>query len=301
MPALPQGAAETAWRDLRVTWPGRNLLQMCGNTNRPHTRSAATMGNRKCLVQVHVADIGANIARSRQPNHRIEVRAVKINLTAMIVDYFADVLDGFLKYAVCRGVGNHQSSKPVRKLSCFCFQICDVDIAGLRAFDHHNVKSCHRSTRRIGAVSRRGDEADIAAIFTARSMIGANSEQSGIFALAAGVRLQRNSVKASNLAQPIFQFHDHFADTLSMAIRRKRMQTGDRSPRHGHHFRSCIQLHCARTKRDHCAIQCQILVCQPPQEAHHLRFRAVFVEYRLCHERARTLLWHPAFRICAQR
>ena len=48
---------------------------------------------RERLVQVQVADVGADRRRARQPDLRVHVRAVHVDLAAVLVDDRADVLD----------------------------------------------------------------------------------------------------------------------------------------------------------------------------------------------------------------
>ncbi len=84
MPALPQGAADTAIRDLRVTCPGRNFFK-CATTpigRHPVRRLRAEC---KSLVKIHMADICAYVAGAGEPDHGIEVCAIQVNLTAMFM------------------------------------------------------------------------------------------------------------------------------------------------------------------------------------------------------------------------
>ncbi len=113
------------------------------------------------------------------------------------------------------------------------------------------------------------------------AVIGADGEQSGIFALAAGIGLQADGVEAGDLRQPAFQFADHGAIACRMAGRREGMQIGDARPAHRHHLGGRIELHGAGAERDHGAVERQVLVGQPAQEAHHLGFRLVLMEHRL--------------------
>ena len=58
------------------------------------------MRDTKCLVQVEVRDVGTKLARRGQPDERVEVRAVEIDLSAMIVHRRADVRDVRFVHAV---------------------------------------------------------------------------------------------------------------------------------------------------------------------------------------------------------
>ena len=56
------------------------------DADRPHARPAAAMRDAEGLVQIHVADIGAELRRPHQADQRIEIGAVEIDLAALLVD-----------------------------------------------------------------------------------------------------------------------------------------------------------------------------------------------------------------------
>ena len=101
---LPQGAAEIGGialappgRDHRVTRQvGR---QVGGNRDRAHAGPAAAVRNRERLVQVQVAHVGADCRRARQADLRVHVRAVHVDLAAVLVHDRADFLDRLLEHA----------------------------------------------------------------------------------------------------------------------------------------------------------------------------------------------------------
>ena len=61
--------------------------------DRPDSRAAAAMRNAERLVQVQMADIGADRGGRRQPHLRIHIGAVHVDLAAMLVHHGADVAD----------------------------------------------------------------------------------------------------------------------------------------------------------------------------------------------------------------
>ncbi len=73
---------------------------MRGHTNRSHARTAATMRNAERLVQIDVADIGAEFGGPAHADLRVQVRAVHINLAAVLMNDFAYFFDGLLKHTV---------------------------------------------------------------------------------------------------------------------------------------------------------------------------------------------------------
>ena len=90
MLALPHGAADTArmalapaGRDQRVARQVRREVRRHGN--RPHARPAAAVRDGERLVQVQVADVGADRRRTRQADLRVHVGAVHVHLPAVLV------------------------------------------------------------------------------------------------------------------------------------------------------------------------------------------------------------------------
>ena len=73
--------------------PGQVRRQVRGHADRSHARAAAAVRDRERLVQVQVADVGADRRRARQPDLRVHVRAVHVDLAAVLVDDGADLAD----------------------------------------------------------------------------------------------------------------------------------------------------------------------------------------------------------------
>src|SRR5690606_3497184 len=103
-------------------------------------------------------------------------------------------------------VGDHQGGKVLTVLGGLGAQVVDVDVAtGVTSGDHH-AHACHVRGRRVGAVGRGRDQADVAAAFATALVIGADRQQAGVFALGAGIGLQRHGVIAGGGAEHSFQF-----------------------------------------------------------------------------------------------
>ena len=99
------------------------------HADRAHARAAAAMRNAEGLVQIEVADVGAVIAGPRQPDLRVQVGAVEIDLAAMAVHDVADIADVLLEHAVRRGIGDHHGGEVFRMLLRLGAEIVDVDVA----------------------------------------------------------------------------------------------------------------------------------------------------------------------------
>src|SRR5207249_2255177 len=82
--------------------PRKEANEMLRNTDWSHSRATAAVRNAERLVKVQVADIGANVRRPAQADHRVHVRAVHVHLATVLVDDLANLDDRFLEHAVSR-------------------------------------------------------------------------------------------------------------------------------------------------------------------------------------------------------
>src|SRR5215831_10553324 len=87
---------------------GKKGSQMTGNGDRTHPWSAAPVGNAKRLVQIQMTDIRADVAGPTNPNLRIHIRAIHIDLAAVGMNDLANAPDIGLEYPVGGWVGQHQ-------------------------------------------------------------------------------------------------------------------------------------------------------------------------------------------------
>ena len=92
-------------------------------------------------------------------------------------------------------------------------------------------------------MGRGWDQAHGALWLAVADVIGADDEQAGIFALCAGIRLQRDRVIAGDLAEPGLQLFEHLVITGRLGGRRERMQAAEFRPGHRDHFGGGVQLH----------------------------------------------------------
>ena len=73
---------------------------MCFDTYGTNTGSTATVRNAEGLVQIEMRHITAKLARMCSTNHRIEIRAININLTAGRMNPLAHITDFSFKDTV---------------------------------------------------------------------------------------------------------------------------------------------------------------------------------------------------------
>ena len=164
---------------------------MFRHADRAHARTAAAVRNAKSFVQIEMANIRADIARPAKTDLRVHVRAVHVNLAAVRVDDLANFADGRFENAVRGRIGHHQRGQIARMLRRpWRADRRDRCRHPSRQRDRDDFESGHDRAGRIGAVRRSRNQTNVAMRFAARSVIFADREQAGVFALRAGVRLQ---------------------------------------------------------------------------------------------------------------
>ena len=109
--------------------PGQERRQVRGHADRPHARAAAAVGNAEGLVQVEVADVGADVARAAEADLRVHVGAVHVDLAAVLVHDPADLPDRALEHAVGRGVGDHERREGIPVRRGLGPEIVEIDVA----------------------------------------------------------------------------------------------------------------------------------------------------------------------------
>ena len=241
--------------------------------------AAATMRDGEGFVQVQVGDVGAVVTGRGEADLRVEVGAVEVHLAAVAVDDGAEFADVALEDAVRRGVGDHDGGEAVGVFFGFEDEVGDVDVAVFVAGDDDDFHAGERRRCRVGAVRRLRDEADVALAVAAAFVVGADGKQTGVFALCAGVGLERDGVIAGGFCQHGFEFVKHFAVAFGLFERGEGVDVAELAPGDGHHFAGGVQFHGAGAERNHGAIKRQIPVGEFAQVAHHFGLAAVFLEY----------------------
>ena len=233
--------------------------------------------------------VATELPRRTQADHRIHIRAVDVHLATMLVHDVTDFGDARFKHAVRGRISHHQCGEIIAVRFGFCTQIVHVDIALFVTGHHHDLHIRHRCRCRIRTMRRRRDQANSTVRLTARFMVFLNDEQTGIFALRAGIWLQAHGGVAGRSAEHLLGFRDHAAETFGLRSRCERVNVGKLRPSDRQHFRGCIELHGARAERNHAAIERQILIRQFAQIAQHGVLGVVGIEHRMRQIRAGTL------------
>src|SRR5215211_7011485 len=117
---------------------------MCGNTHRPNTRSAATVRYAEGLMEIEMADIGAEAARSRQSEQRIEVGSIHIDLASGLMHHVAQLDDALLEDTMRGGIGHHDRRQLIMMVGDLSTQVPQVNRAVGGSLHHHNLESRHR-------------------------------------------------------------------------------------------------------------------------------------------------------------
>ena len=120
-------------------WLGRYGARWARTRDRADARAAAAVRDAEGLVQVEVRDVGAEPARLGQPDERVEVGAVDVDLAARVVHQGAELGDGVLEDAVRGRVGHHDRGEVVAVGLDLGAQVVHVDVAAGSGLDHDDL------------------------------------------------------------------------------------------------------------------------------------------------------------------
>jgi len=192
MLALPQGALHTAPSRLSSHEPvARKEGARCLATPIwPDAGTATTVWNAEGLVQIQMANVGTDAARRGEPDLGVHVRAVHVNLAAVLVHELADLDDALLEHAMRARIRDHQRTDLLRVLSELRLQIIERDVALIIACHGHDLEAAHDRAGRVRAMRADRDEAHVALCVFARCVVATDRQQACILALRSRIRLQ---------------------------------------------------------------------------------------------------------------
>ena len=271
-------------RPLRM--PRQERRQLGGAGHRPHSRPAAAVRDAEGLVQVDVADIGAELGGRGESHLRVQVRPVQIDPRPGLPRQPAHLGDALLEDAVRRGVGDHERPGPARVRGQLRRQVVERDVPAGGGRDRLHPVAGERRAGRVRPVRRGGDEADIALPVAPALVERPDHQQPGELALRAGVRLEADRGEPGDLRQPGLEVAVDAVVAGGLFRRRERVDVGEAGPGHRDHLRGRVQLHGARAERDHRGGQRQVAGLQPVEPAQHLVLGAVLVEDIVVEEHA---------------
>ena len=226
-------------------------------------------------------DITADVAVAGVAHEGVQVSAIDVDLTAGGVHRVGDVLDAVLVNPVGRGVGHHQRGEVLTVLGDFRVQVINVDVALLITGDHNDLHTRQDGAGRVGAVSARRNQADVAVSITAGEVVAANRKQARVFTLASRVGLQRHRVVTGEFGEPGFQVRHQYQVARHVGGGGEGVEASKFGPGHRLHFGGGVELHGAATERNHAPVERVVLIGELLEVAHHLSLRAVDVEHRV--------------------
>ena len=285
--ADPYGAADTGvlvgqFGGQRMA--GQERREVRAHRDRADAGAAAAVRDAERLVQVQVADVAAELARPGQPDQRVEVGAVDVDLTAGVVHGRADLGDVVLVHAVGRRVGDHERGQPVGVLGDLGAQVVEVDVAVRRGTPTTTTRmpasaadaalvpcaldGIRQMSRCVVAAARRGSRGSPAGRRTRPAMpaLGCSDDR----VVAGEPRQPASRRSAISLRRP-----------GRVGRRRERVLARELRPGDRLHLGGRVELHRARAERDHAAVQRDVLVGQRAQVAHHRGLGAVAGERRV--------------------
>lgn len=115
-----------------------------------------------------------------------------------------------------------------------------------------------------------GNEADVSLTLTDRLEVGLDDRQTGKLALRTRVGLERHGVEARNDAQVALELLDELLVTLGLVERGERVDASEARHGEGDHGRRRVELHRARSERDHGVDEREVLALEVVDVPQHL-------------------------------
>jgi len=169
---------------------GQELSQMLTHPDRAHARATAAVGNAEGLVQIQVGDVCAKFTRCCQPDQGVEICAVHVDLTPVLVHQLAELDNGLLKHPMGGRVGHHDRGQPGACGGCLGPQVVHIHVASVITGNNLYLHTGHNGRRRIGAVGGCWNQALIPVTLSPGLVVASDSEQPGVFTLGSGIGLE---------------------------------------------------------------------------------------------------------------
>ena len=263
---------------------GEEGQQVLSHANRTYTGATAAVRRSEGLVEVQVADVSADRSGVRQTYLGVHVGAVHVELSTAGMHDVAHFLDVCLEDTVRRGVGDHARGQIVAVLLGLGTEVSEVDVSFLVAAYGDGRKAALDGAGGVRTVSRSRQQHHVAVSLSDAFEVRADDTQTGVLARSAGVRLQRDALQTGDLDQCRGEVLDHLnvSGRLihgSIGVDVLELRTTERQ-----HFRSGIELHRARTQRNHGVSQRDVSALKALDVTHQLGLGVILSEEFLLHE-----------------
>ena len=216
------------------------------------------MRGRKCLVQVDVHRIDAQITRPHPPDDGVEIRTIAIDIAACGMDRIGNGLHVPFEQAACVGVSDHDAGHIRTKPRLQRIQINAPFGRCGNIFDRESGKG---RRRRVGAMRAFGHQND-AAWIAPRFQCGLDRQYAAQLAMRTSLGCHGNAVHAGQFDQPDRQFIDNCKRTLHCLDRLQWMHVGKTCHPCDLFIQTRVMLHCAASQWEKAQINRIILAAQ---------------------------------------
>lgn len=254
-------------------------LKVLLDTDGSNTRATTTVGNAEGLVQVQVADISTESARGGEANLSVHVGTVHVDLATVLVDELANLANLGLEDTVGARVGNHDGTEVISVFLALGLEISEIEVtSGSVTLDRDDAHASHSSRGGVGSVSGDGDEANVTLGLGVLLVELTDGTETSKFTLGTRVGLKRSSIHtgqsgklAGSLSEELLVALDGVSKSVGVDVR-------DGFGANQLHLSSTVELHGARSERDHGVNQGEILGLEVVHVTEHLGFAVVGVE-----------------------
>ena len=221
------------------------------------------------LVRVVVHHVRAKIARPRDPQDGVHVRAVQIDQPASLMHQFGNLRNLLVKDSQRAGIGDHEHGNLVIQLR---LQILHVHKSRGIAADGDKLEPRHPRAGGIGAVGAIGRE-NLGADEFPVAEIRRGDHERGQFSMSPRGRLQRDGGQAGDFRQHLLHLVEQLQHALDGVIRLMRMQVGNAGKRGHPLVPLAVVLHRAGAERIEVRIDRHVEGREVGEVPHHFRLR----------------------------
>ena len=135
--------------------PGQEVDESLRDRDGTGARTPAAVGRGEGLVQVHVHDVKAHVARTHGAEDRVQVRAVVVEQSTDVVHRRGDLGDLLFEESERVGVGQHDAGDVGTERG---FQLLEVNQPAVVRRNRRHLVAAEGHRGGVGAVGRVGDE-----------------------------------------------------------------------------------------------------------------------------------------------
>jgi len=168
-----------------------------------------------------------------------------------MMDGVADSFNTLFENSMSRWIGDHDAGKFVGVLFSLLFDLLSQDVSFFIAMNWDDLHAADLSSGRVGSVSRCWAQANVSLEIASALVILFDGHETSVLTSGTTVRLRGHSVILGDGNEVVFDLFNELVETLSLLDWNVWMKVSESIPSNWNHANSRVELHGARSERDH--------------------------------------------------